>query len=274
MDMVQSALEELPCSGVQSEETVEGRERLDAYFEEAIDPKDLSRHIELIAALIEAAGGRKLQIGQVQEIAEGDWAEEWRKTWKPIRISRRIVICPSWQTYPAAAGRAIIYIYPRMAFGTGNHATTRMCLKLLEMFMPPNKRVLDIGAGSGILAIAAAKLGAKKVTAVEMNEVAVENLVENARFNKVLSKIDIRGERFGPHIKGGFDLGVCNMLSHEMLPLIPAIARLLEGKSLIISGLTKESAPEIKAAFTQHSWRIRKTLRKGEWLAYYLTRRS
>jgi len=270
-DKVRDALQSLPCSGIQAEEQNEGHENLDAYFEEAIDPKDLARHLEVIAALIEAAGGRKLQIGKVKEIADEDWAEEWRKTWKPIRVSRRIVICPSWQKYSAAPGQIVIYIYPRMAFGTGNHPTTRICLKLLEMFMPPKARVLDIGSGSAILSIAAAKLGARKVTAVEMDEVAVENAVENAKFNKVLPKIDIRCERFGPQIKGEFDLGVCNMLSHEMLPLIPDITRLLNGNSLIVSGLSRESAPDARAAFTRHDWRIRKTLRKGDWVGLYLT---
>jgi ribosomal protein L11 methyltransferase len=273
-EMVRDAFGALPCSGIQAEEETEDREHLDAYFEEAIDPKDLSRHMEVIAALIEAAGGRRLQIGMVEEIAEEDWAEEWRKTWKPIRVSRRIIICPSWHTYDAAPGQTVIYIYPRMAFGTGNHPTTRICLKLLELYLLPKARVIDIGAGSGILSIAAAKLGARKVIAVEMDEAAVENAIENARFNKVLSKIDIRCECFGPNFRGRFDIGICNMLSHEMIPLIPDITRLLEGKSLIVSGLSKESAPEAKAAFLQNGWRIRKTLRKGEWVGWYLVHQS
>jgi len=270
-EMVRGAIEALPCSGIQSEEAGE-RERLDAYFEEAIDPKDLAAHMELIAALVSAAGGRRLDIGKVEEIAEEDWAEEWRKTWKPIRVTRRIIICPSWQKYQASPEQVVIYIYPRMAFGTGNHPTTRMCLKLLERFMPPNARALDIGAGSAILSIAAAKLGARKVTAIEMDEAAVDNAEENARFNRVRSKIDVRCERFDSHIIGSFDIGICNMLAHEMLPLIPHMSSLLAGKGLIISGLTEQSAPEIKAALTQHGWRVRKTLRSGEWVGYYLSR--
>jgi ribosomal protein L11 methyltransferase len=273
-EKVRSAIQALPFTGIETEDESEEREQLNAYFEEAIDPKDLARHMELIAALIEAAGGRKLQIGKVEEIAEEDWAEEWRKTWKPIRVTRRIVICPSWQKYAASLGQIVIYIYPRMAFGTGNHPTTRICLKLLELFMPVKARVLDIGAGSGILSITAAKLGARKVTAVEIDEAAVENLHENSKFNKVQSKIDIVHERFGPQIKGSFDFGVCNMLSHEMLPLIPEITRLLKGKSLIISGLTRESAPAAVSEFKRHGWRISKTPGKGEWVGYYLIHRK
>jgi ribosomal protein L11 methyltransferase len=273
-EMVRDAMGALPCTGIQAEDEAGGREHLDAYFEEAIDPKDLARHMEVIAALIEAAGGRKLQIGTIEEIAEEDWAEEWRKTWKPIRVTRRIIVCPSWQTYDAAPEQIVIYIYPRMAFGTGNHPTTRICLKLLELYLPQGSRVIDIGAGSGILSIAAAKLRARKVTAVEMDEAAIENAVENARFNKVLSKIDIKCERFGSDFRGAFDIGICNMLSHEMIPLIPDITRLLKGKCLIISGLSRESAPEARAAFLQNGWRIRKTVRKGEWVGCYLTHQS
>ncbi|GAB4330724.1 MAG: 50S ribosomal protein L11 methyltransferase [Candidatus Abyssubacteria bacterium] len=271
-DMLRNAMQSLPCSGIQSEDDSDG-ERLDAYFDDAIDPADLQKHLELIAELIAAASGkdsRKLQLGAIETIPEEDWAEEWRRNWKPIKVSRRLVVCPSWIQYPALPGQTVIFIYPRMAFGTGSHATTQLCLKLLDRHVPQGGTVLDIGAGSAILSIAAVKLGARRAVAIEMDEAAIDNARENCRLNRVASKVKIVCDRFGPHTRGHFDLGVCNMLAHEMLPLIPDIIRLLRGKPLIISGLTKNSAAEIKKEFKRHGRRIAKRLVTDEWIAFYV----
>ena len=155
-----------------------------------------------------------------------------------------------------------------MAFGTGSHATTRQCLKLLEQNVSPGASVIDIGSGSGILAIAAAKLGARRVTAVEMDEASIENAEENCRINRVKARVKIKHALFGPQVRGKFDLGVCNMLAHVMQPLLDDITRLLAGSRLIISGISESSAPDFKRELRQHSWKIRKTLKDGEWLAY------
>ncbi len=350
MDAFVGAVQSLHCCGIETkdeEEIGDGlgeksqsrtseREQVDAYFDDAIDPADLQKHLELIAELISAAGssaasgsaagGRKLQVGMVEEVPEEDWAEEWRRNWKPMRVTKNILICPSWLrrrkakgerekgTEPGAELRAtsresgveglrisdcgfriaekekrrktggiggsdtpertsqtVIYIYPRMAFGTGSHATTQICLKLLERYMMRGARVIDIGAGSAILSIGAAKLGARSVVAVEMDEVAVENALENCKFNRVLSKVKIVCDRFGPSLRGRFTLGVCNMLGHEMLPLLPDITHLLDGKALIVSGLTRASAVDVRWEMARLGWRIQKTLRRGEWVGFYAT---
>ena len=271
-DMVRRAIQSSHCCGIQEEDEDKENKHLDAYFDDAIDPSELHLHLELIAELISAAGGRKLQMGAVEEVPEEDWMERWRREWKPVRISKDLVVCPSWETVPDAPGQTVVFIYPQMAFGTGSHPTTQMCLKLLERHMQPEARVIDIGAGSCILSIAAAKLGAKRVVAVEREDAAIDNANENCRINRVKSKIKIVHGRFGPKTCGNFDLGVCNMLSHVMLPLVGDITRLLAGKSLIGSGLTHESMPEVKRELTRRGWRFKKTLSDGEWVGFLATR--
>ncbi len=269
-DMVHRAVQSLHCCGIEEVAETEKGEHLDAYFDDAIDPADLQKHMELIAELVSAASGRKLQLGTIEEVAEKDWAEEWRRNWKPVQVTKRLVICPSWETFPAKRGQIVIYIYPRMAFGTGAHATTQICLKLIERCMPRDAHVIDIGSGSGILAIAAARLGARKVTAIEMDEAAIGNLRENCAFNHVQSKVRIIHGRFGAQrLRGPFEFGICNMLGHEMLPIVADITRILTGKKLIISGLSVNSATSVKEEFRRHGWKFRNTLRDGEWLGFY-----
>ncbi len=279
-DMVRRAIQSFHCCGIQSEDEGKGREHLDAYFDDAIEPAALKAHLEIIAELISAAGGpatsaRRLRLGAIETVPEEDWAEEWRRNWKPVRVTERLVVCPSWEKFPASPGQTVIYIYPRMAFGTGAHPTTQICLKLIERCMAEGARVLDIGSGSGILAIAAVKLGARKVVAVEMDEQAIENATENCRFNRVLSKVEILCERFGSRqLRRAFDLGICNMLGHEMLPLVSGITRVLDGKRLIASGLTAKSAVEFKREMRLRGWRFEKTLQDGEWVGFYAVHES
>ncbi|UCD58451.1 MAG: 50S ribosomal protein L11 methyltransferase [Candidatus Hydrogenedentota bacterium] len=273
-DMLHRAIRGFHCCGIETEDEGKEREHLEAYFDGAIEPSTLHTHMELIAELISAAGGRKLRLGPIEAIPEEDWAEEWRRSWKPVRITEKLIVCPSWERFPGSPGETVIYIYPKMAFGTGNHPTTQICLRLLELYVPRDGRVIDIGSGSGILAIAAAKLGARKVVGVEMDQTAADNARENCRSNQVRSKVRIVCGRFGRQVRGEFDLGVCNMLAHEMLPLIPDITYVLAGKRLIVSGLTPKSAVEVRRELVRHGWRFKKTLRDGEWIGFYAVHRK
>jgi ribosomal protein L11 methyltransferase len=273
-DAVRRAIQSYHCCGIESDDEGKECERLDAYFDDAIEASDLQKHMEIIAELISAGSGRKLRLGTIEEVPEEDWAKEWRRNWKPVRVTEKLVVCPSWQKLPSSQEQTVIYIYPQMAFGTGSHPTTQLCLRLLELCMPPDARVIDIGSGSGILAIAAAKLGARKVVAVEMDEAAVQNARENCRHNRTRSKVRIICRRFDRRVNGRFDLGICNMLAHEMEHLIPDMTRLLAGKELIVSGLTSKSAPKIKREMVRQGWHLKKTLKDGEWLGFYAFHRG
>jgi ribosomal protein L11 methyltransferase len=265
-DTVRRAIQSYHCCGIQESEEAGDRDHLDAYFDGAVDVRELRRHMEIIAELISAAGGRKLKLGSIEAVPEEDWAEEWRKNWKPVWITKSLVVCPSWETVPARPEQTVIYIYPRMAFGTGSHPSTQMCLKLLERRMQGGASVIDIGAGSGILSIAAAKLGARRVVAYEMDENAIENARENCAFNRVRSKIRIVHGAFGSATRGRFDVGICNMLGHIMEPLLSDIDRVVTGNALVLSGLTEVSAEGIRKELKRRGWKIEKTLTDGEWI--------
>jgi ribosomal protein L11 methyltransferase len=271
-DMVRRAIQSYHCCGIQEEDEAAGKEHLDAYFDGAVDLSELRKHMEVIAELISAAAGRKLKLGSIEAVPEEDWLEEWRKNWKPVRITKTLVVCPSWEKFPARPEEKVIYIYPKMAFGTGSHPTTKLCLKLLERYMERGASVVDIGSGSGILAIGAAKFGARRVVAYEMDQAAIENGWENCTFNRVRSKVKLIHDSFDPRARGRFDLGVCNMLGHIMQPLIGDMDRVVTGTALILSGLTVESADGIRRELRNRDWRIKKTLKDGEWIGLYAVR--
>ena len=137
-----------------------------------------------------------LDIGEgsvtLSNVKESDWANEWKKYYKPTKIGKKIVVKPSWEEYKQEEGDLIIELDPGMAFGTGTHETTSMCIRELENYVDDTKTVFDIGCGSGILAIAAAKLGAKEVVAGDLDEVAVKVSKENCEINHVSDKVTVK----------------------------------------------------------------------------------
>jgi len=160
-----------------------------------------SRRDAIAAALGHLTAFNLAHIGPVRsrEVDEEDWANAWKRFYHPMRFGHRLVIRPSWRTFTAGRDDLVIELDPGMAFGTGLHQTTAMCMELLEDYVAPGAVVLDQGTGSGILAIAAARLGATHITAVDVSEVAVEATRENAARNEVADRIDVRRGEEVPH---------------------------------------------------------------------------
>lgn len=200
--------------------------------------------------------------------ADEDWSESWRWGLRPRRAGERLVVAPSWTEPELRPDDLVIVIDPEMAFGTGEHATTRGALRALEVAVEPGDRVLDVGTGSGILAIAAALLGAGEVLAVESDEDAIENAQDNLRRNGVAERVELLhglvDDEFlallGP---GRFDVIVANVLSGILVPLLPAFHAALappqrdrEGAGqLILGGILDEEADTVieaarRAGFT------------------------
>lgn len=178
-----------------------------------------------------------------------DWAKEWCRGLRPRKVSPRFVVKPSWTTWPTRAGEVVIEIDPQMAFGTGEHATTRSCLRLLDSAVREGDRVLDIGSGSAILSIAAALTGASAVTAVEFDPDANINARENIERNGVAGRVELLEQMADASLialLGEFDLVVANILSGVIRPLLPAFAAALRpGGRVILSGILQEESAVI-----------------------------
>ena len=208
---------------------------------------------------------------ETREVADQDWAENWKKTYKPLRVGRRLVIKPTWEPYAAQAGDLVVEMDPGMAFGTGTHETTAMCLSLLEKHLTPGMRVMDVGTGSGILAIAAALLGAGEVLAIDIDPDAVRVAAENIQRNGVEGIVRavqgdlLRGESLP------CELATANIVADAVCMLLtPLKQRLVPGGKLICSGIIRHREDDVLRAAAQAGYALVQREAMGEWVALCL----
>jgi len=208
----------------------------------------------------------------VRRVVEEDWAEAWKEHFHIERFGERIVVVPSWRAYDPAPGDAILTLDPGMAFGTGQHETTRMCLEAIERMVRPGARVLDVGCGSGILSLAAAKLGAAGVVALDIDEMCVRVATENARANGVDGAVTVAQGSAGDAwpfdfaADARFDVVVANIIARVIVELAPAlVGALTPGGRLIVSGVIEEREHEVRAAIGAAGGRIESARVMGDW---------
>ncbi len=219
------------------------------------------RHLSLSFALPRLRGRR---------VREEDWADAWKRFFGVERAGRRLVVCPSWRRYRPAAGEIVLRLDPGMAFGTGQHPTTRLCLALLEEHLRPGGRVLDLGTGSGILAIAAALLGGGEVLALDLDPVAVRVAEANAAANGVADRVSVvQGTLDGRRAAAArYDCVVANISAEATLEMAPAlVAALRRGGVAIVSGIIAERAEECTKALAAVGASILATAAEGDWRA-------
>ncbi len=185
----------------------------------------------------------------VRQLAEEDWANAWKEHYHVLRISRRLVIVPTWRDYQPPVDDVVIHLDPGMAFGTGLHPTTRACLERLEDTVAPGMSVLDVGTGSGILALAAARLGATRVVALDMDPVAVAAAQANVVHNGLARVIEVRQGSLPLARPERFDIVVANIIARVIAELAPALAQAVRsGGVLIASGIISERAAAVEGA--------------------------
>lgn len=200
------------------------------------------------------------------EIKNRNWNEEWEKTIQPIHVSDRFVITPSWHNVDDLS-KTVIIIDPKMTFGTGYHETTRLMIRLLEQYLPAGTSVLDVGTGTGILAIAAAKLGAKQVIGIDIDEWSLDNGIENAQRNQVQDKIQIRIGSMDVVPEGNFDVILANIIRNTILELLdPMLVKLSKQGKIFFSGLLITDREIIENALRQRNFNVISVLQENDWI--------
>nr|WP_206700455.1 50S ribosomal protein L11 methyltransferase [Cytobacillus firmus] len=211
----------------------------------------------------------------ISEVNEEEWATAWKKYYNPVKISERFTIVPTWEDYtPVSSDELIIELDPGMAFGTGTHPTTVMCIQALERTVKQGDKVVDVGTGSGVLSIAAAMLGAGKVKALDLDEVAVNSAKLNIKLNKVQHIVDVSQGNLLDGVSQGADVVVANILAEVILRFTDDVASVVkEGGFFIASGIIQQKKQEVKDAISAAGFEIEETIQMEDWVAILARRK-
>jgi len=206
----------------------------------------------------------------ISEVNEEEWATAWKKYYNPVKISEKFTIVPTWEEYtPVSSDELIIELDPGMAFGTGTHPTTVMCIQAIERTVKPGDRVIDVGTGSGVLSIAAAMLGAEDVRAFDLDEVAVTQARLNIKLNKVHPLVTISQNNLLDNVEeDSADVIVANILAEVILRFTDDAARVIKpGGAFITSGIIKQKKDQVKEALVNSGFEILETILMEDWVA-------
>ncbi|MFQ8697529.1 MAG: 50S ribosomal protein L11 methyltransferase, partial [Peptoniphilus harei] len=226
-------------------------------------PENMEDANNLKAELSEKKLGQCL----LEEKDDEDWANNWKKYYKPLEIGEKLAIVPEWEDYDND-NRVVIKINPGMGFGTGTHESTYMCLELLEKYVNKDDDIFDIGCGSGILAIAGLKLGAKKALLVDIDEKCIDASHENAGLNALEDKMEIKKGNLLDVVKGRADLIVSNIIAEIIVDEIKNLKNHMEkGGIFITSGIIKERRQMVIHALEENGFEIIDDLEKNNWVA-------
>ena len=207
---------------------------------------------------------------EINGLKEEDWANSWKQYYKTLKIGKRIVIVPAWETYQPKEGEITVRMDPGMAFGTGTHETTRLVIELLEDYTLPGCYMLDVGTGSGILAICASKLGASKCNAYDIDPMAVrvanENIRESGQTNVICEVSDLLKQ---VNLKDGkYDLICANIVADIIIRMTPDVGAYLKDDGVLLaSGIISERAEDVIASFEKHGFRIAEKREENGWCA-------
>lgn len=205
---------------------------------------------------------------ETAQVDEEDWATAWKKYYYPTKVGEKLVVCPSWESYTPEEDEVVLVMDPGMAFGTGTHDTTRLCMQLLEQYVGVQTELLDIGTGSGILAVAALLLGAKRAVGVDIDEVAVRVAQTNAQRNGVTDRVTFHAGDLADKVSGRFPIISANIVADVIIRLTPSLAQLLtEDGVFIASGIIDSREADVLAALEQAGYRLVNRRDSGGWVA-------
>ena len=235
------------------------------------DDERLQERLAKIEAELENIEERigKFRFGNTRfrKLAETDWANEWKQYFHVTHVGKSLVIKPSWEKYEPKEGEHVIKIDPGMAFGTGTHHTTNMCMARLEKILPKDATVFDVGTGSGILAIAAALLGAKEVKAVDIDSVACRVARENIADNDLSDKIEVREGDLLHGTEGKADVIIANIIADIIIMFVQDVPQKLnEGGIFLTSGIITERADDVQKAAEAVGLKLVNVDERGGWV--------
>ncbi|MEH6946697.1 50S ribosomal protein L11 methyltransferase [Bacillus sp. JJ634] len=212
----------------------------------------------------------------ISEVNEEQWATAWKKYYNPVKISERFTIVPTWEEYePVSSDELIIELDPGMAFGTGTHPTTVMCIQALERTVQKGDLVVDVGTGSGVLSIAAALLEAKQVQALDLDEVAVRSANINVKLNKVQDRVHVSQGNLLDGVEEQADIVVANILAEVIMRFTDDVAKVVKpGGYFIASGIIQPKKDDVKAAIVTSGFTIEETIQMEDWVAIIAKRNA
>lgn len=280
-----TAVMSMVTNSLMIEDYSDAEKELDGVYGDLIDEELLKKDKTVcsVSAFLPADVGVSDQVAYIRErlkatgipgeieldgVSEEEWADSWKKYYKPIKTGKKIVIVPVWEKYDKKEGETVVLMDPGMAFGTGTHETTRLCANLLEKYVKPGDRMLDVGCGSGILAICASKLGAAECFACDIDPVSVKVAKENCELNGtpnvVCAKSDLLSSVVVP--EGGFDVCCANIVADVIIRLSPDIGRCLADDAvLIVSGIITERKDETVAALEKNGFEVTDDVIENGW---------
>lgn len=255
-----------PSAAVYFEDTPENRQKVQDLKIEVMKLKDSE---------IEGRFGSEADLGRLYAedniVDDNDWKDKWKEFFKPSRVTDRIVVKPTWEDYQKEGDELVLEIDPGMAFGTGTHETTSLCMKLMEKYLGDDaaeRKVLDVGCGSGILSIAAALLGCREVLGVEIDEDAVRVAAENTEKNSVGDRVRIQQGDLAKGIDFTADIVVANLMADLVVMLTPDVKNhLAENGVFISSGILVEKEEVVAEAIRNEGFEIIEIAEDGEWCA-------
>ena len=282
-----SAVMEMIDNGIMVEDYSDIEDLLDGVYGDLIDESILNADRSRISVsiflpeskfspeVISSISARLHELGVEHEIAcealeENDWANSWKAYYHPIRTGDHLVIVPVWEDFTPEPDDVVILMDPGMAFGTGTHETTRLCAALIEKYMRPGARMIDVGCGSGILAICASKLGAADCFACDIDpeaiRVARENVTLNGTDNVTCAVSDLVRDVTPP--PGGFDLAAVNIVADVIIRLAPDLGRYLAPDGVaVLSGIIVERADEVTAVMERNGFKVIDSMTENGWFA-------
>lgn len=248
---------------------VEQDQFVHSYFPSSADRFELEKQIVSYIQSLRDMGFRTAVADiTISEFEDRDWNTEWKKHYKPLRLTDHILVKPTWCELPGNAPSVVVEIDPEMAFGTGTHATTALCVELLDGKVK-DKVLLDAGTGTGILAITAAKLGAKWICGFDIDPIASHTAKKNAEQNGVAQNCDFFAGQIACIDFQAFDMILANINRSQIIYILPFFKELLKpGGKLVVSGILDSEEQIVKNGLLENNFKIEKIVARDEWLAF------